>query len=298
MRKNTTNFNKHAMNSTAAWLVLLVKGLLIGIGAILPGLSGGVLAVIFGIYDQMIAFLANLRTNFVQNVKFFLPVGIGAVLGIFLFSIAVKEAFGKYEAQFVCMFIGFVIGTLPSLYRKAGAAGRSTKHRVILAVAAIVIFSLMMLGNALPDILPSTPVWFFAGAFVALGFIVPGLSTSNFLIYFGLYDKMAAAISLFDIPMLIPFIVGAVLCLLLLAKFIFWLFKKYYAGMYHLIVGLVIGSSLAIFPAIVFPSFTGAGLAALGLSFMQAAVFSTVMLIAGIVLSYGFSKLEDKYPTD
>jgi len=298
MRKNTTYTEKHPMNSTAAWIVRLVKGLLIGIGAILPGLSGGVLAVIFGVYDHLIAFLANLRNDFIQNVKYFLPVGIGAVLGIFLFSIAVKAAFGKYEAQFVCLFIGFVIGTLPALYRTAGAAGRSTKHNVILAVAAGMIFSLMMLGNTLPDIQPSTPVWFFAGAFVALGFIVPGLSTSNFLIYFGLYDKMAAAISLIDISMLIPFGIGAVLCVILFAKFVFWLFKQYYTGMYHLIVGLVIGSSLAIFPAVVFPAFTEAGLAAMGLLFMQALAFSIVMLVAGVALSYAFSKLEDKYPAD
>ncbi|KAF1084761.1 hypothetical protein SPSYN_01931 [Sporotomaculum syntrophicum] len=286
------------MNSTAAWIVLLFKGMLIGIGAILPGLSGGVLAVIFGIYDQLIAFLANIRKNFIQNMKFFLPIGIGAVFGIFLFSIAVKAAFGKYEAQFVCLFIGFVIGTLPSLYRKAGAFGRAIRQNVILAVAAVAIFSLMMIGNSLPDIQPNTPVWFFSGAFVALGFIVPGLSTSNFLIYFGLYDKMAEAISLIDFFMLIPFGIGAVLCILLFAKFAFWLFKMYYADMYHLIVGLVIGSSLAIFPAIVFPSFTDAGLAMLELSFTQAAVFSVIMLVAGIALSYAFSKLEDRYPTD
>lgn len=286
------------MNSTAAWIIRLVKGLLIGIGAILPGLSGGVLAVIFGMYDPLIAFLANLRKNFIQNLKFFIPVGIGAVLGIFLFAIAVKAAFGKYEAQFVCLFIGFVIGTLPSLYRKAGAVGRSTKHIVLLAAAAVAIFGLMMSGNSFPDVRPSTLVWFLSGAFVALGFIVPGLSTSNFLIYFGLYDKMAEAISLIDIFMLIPFGIGAVLCILLLSKFVFWLFIKCYAGMYHLIIGLVIGSSLAIFPAVVFPSFTDAGLAAMGLLFAQAAVFAIVMLVAGIAMSYAFSKLEDKYSVD
>lgn len=286
------------MNSTTAWIILLLKGLLIGIGAILPGLSGGVLAVIFGIYDQMIAFLANLRKNFIENVKFFLPVGIGGLLGVFLFSIAVKAAFGKYEAQFVCLFIGFVIGTLPALYRKAGATGRSTVHIVILAFAAVMIFSLMMFGKSLPDIQPSTPVWFFSGALVALGFIVPGLSTSNFLIYFGLYDKMAEAISLLDIYMLIPFCSGAILCVLLMAKFVFWLFKMYYSGMYHMIIGLVVGSSLAIFPAIVFPAFTGTGLAVSELSFIQATVFAIGMLVAGVASSYAFSRVEDKYSVD
>ncbi len=287
--------NKVKPNSTAAWIVRLVKGLLIGIGAILPGLSGGVLSVIFGIYDRLIAFLSNLRKNFIENVKFLLPVGIGAVLGIFIFSIAVKEAFGKYEAQFTCLFIGFVIGTLPSLYIKAGKNGRSKKHNVILIIAAVAIFSLMMLGNSLPDIQPNVLVWIFAGALVAMGFIVPGMSPSNFLIYLGLYDEMAASISRVEVTMLIPFVIGAVLCVLLFSKLVAWLFKRHYAGMYHLIVGLVVGSSLAIFPAVVFPAFSAAGLAASGLSFVQAAVFSVVMLVAGILLSYAFSLLEEKY---
>ena len=284
-----------ASNRTGAWIVRLIKGLLIGIGAILPGLSGGVLSVIFGIYDRLIAFLSNLRKNFFENVKFLLPVGIGAVLGIFLFSIAVREAFGKYEAQFTCLFIGFVIGTLPSLYIKAGKNGRSAKHVVILIIAAGVIFGLMMIGQALPDVRPNTLVWLLSGALFAMGFIVPGMSPSNFLIYLGLYDKLAVSISELDFAMIIPFAVGAVLCILLFSKLVAWLFKKYYAGMYHLIVGLVVGSSLAIFPVVVFPAFSAAGLAASGLSFVQAAVFSVVMLIAGIILSYAFSLLEQKY---
>lgn len=292
------NNDKRQMNPIVAWFVRLFKGILIGIGAILPGLSGGVLSVIFGIYDPLIKFLSNLKKNFVKNVKFFLPVGIGAVAGIFLFSIAVEAAFGKYEAQFTCLFIGFVIGTIPSLYRKAGERGRSKKHIGILVVSALAIFGLMMLGNSLPDIQPNPVVWFFSGALVALGFIVPGLSPSNFLIYLGLYDKMAGSISDLDFTMIVPFAIGAVVCILLFAKLAAWLFEKFYAAMYHSIIGLVIGSSLAIFPVVVFPSFTSEGLIASGLALGSSILFSIIMLIVGIVLSYAFSKVEDRYSTD
>ena len=103
------------INPVTDWFIRLVKGVIIGIGFILPGLSGGVLAVILGIYDRILAFLANLRKNFIKNVLFFIPVGIGLGIGIFLFSIVVEKAFGKYAAQFVCLFVGFVIGTFPSL---------------------------------------------------------------------------------------------------------------------------------------------------------------------------------------
>lgn len=95
-----------APESVGAWLVRLLKGIAVGIGFILPGLSGGVLAVIFKIYDPLIRFLANMRNRFVKNVLYFIPVGIGAVIGVVLFSIVVAAAFGKYEAAFVCLFIG------------------------------------------------------------------------------------------------------------------------------------------------------------------------------------------------
>lgn len=105
------------------WFLRLVKGMFVGIGGILPGLSGGVLAVIFGIYDKMIRFLKNLTDRFWQNVRYFIPVGIGFVLGILLFSFFVAKAFGAYEAFFTCLFIGFVAGTFPSLYKQAGEHG-------------------------------------------------------------------------------------------------------------------------------------------------------------------------------
>ena len=85
----------HAPDSVAAWLVRLLKGIAVGVGFILPGLSGGVLAVIFKIYDPLIKFLANPLKNFVRQVKYFLPVGIGGIIGVVLFSIVVAAAFGR-----------------------------------------------------------------------------------------------------------------------------------------------------------------------------------------------------------
>lgn len=298
MQKNAGENNARVSEDVIVWLIRLLKGLLIGIGAILPGLSGGVLAVIFGIYDKLIVFLAHLRTNFIAQIKFFLPVVLGAVLGIFLFSVAVEAAFGTYAAQFVCLFIGFVLGTLPALYRTAGAGGRTGRHILILLAAVLVSFGLMSFGGNLPAIRPGTAVWFGAGALVALGSVVPGLSTSNFLIYFGLYDQMAAAIAQLDIYMLLPFAAGAAVCVLLTARLVFWLFQRYYAGMYHLIVGLVIGSSLALFPAVVFPAFTDTGLADAGLSRGGAVTMAGAMLLAGTAFSYAFSRVEQRYAPD
>lgn len=281
-----------------SWVGRLLKGMAVGVGAILPGLSGGVLAVIFKLYDPMIKFLANLRRNFVANVLFFIPVGIGMVLGIVGFSVVVEAAFGRYAAQFTCLFIGFVIGTFPSLYRQAGKQGRGAKDFAVLAAAAIGIFALMYVGGSdatLLQVPPSVPVWFFSGALIGLGVIVPGMSPSNFLIYFGLYDKMATGIKNFDLGTIIPLALGLVACVLLLAKAAAWAFDNHYATMYHFILGMVVGSSVAIFPTVVFPAFSADGLAASGLSLGGSVAFAAALLVVGVIASYLFSKVEDRY---
>ena len=114
------------LNPVTDWFVRLIKGIIVGIGFILPGLSGGVLAVIVGMYDPLIRFLANLKDKFLKNLLFFLPFAIGAAVGIVLFAVVVEKAFGKYAAQFVCLFVGFVAGTFPSLYKTAGKQGRKS----------------------------------------------------------------------------------------------------------------------------------------------------------------------------
>ncbi|HJE52518.1 MAG TPA: DUF368 domain-containing protein [Tessaracoccus flavescens] len=283
-------------DSPGRWFVRLLKGIAVGVGAILPGLSGGVLAVIFKLYDPLIRFLANIRRNFVKNVMYFIPVGIGVAIGIFAFSVLVKAAFDSYAAQFICLFIGFVVGTFPSLYRTAGKHGRTVAHLITMVIAAVLIFALMLAGEqTLVQVEPSIPVWIGSGALIGLGVIVPGMSPSNFLIYFGLYDKMAGGIKELDFAVIIPLFIGVVLCVLLLAKGAAWLFDRYYAHAFHFILGMVIGSSVALFPTQVFPAFTSEQLAAHGLTMTTGILFAVAMLIVGTVASYLFSRVEDKY---
>ena len=286
-----------APDSVGRWFARLAKGAAVGVGAILPGLSGGVLAVIFKLYDPMIRFLANIKRNFVSNVLFFIPVGIGMMLGIVGFSVVVEAAFGRYAAQFTCLFIGFVIGTFPSLYRQAGKRGRSARDLVVMAAAAVGIFALMYLGgdSAWLQVQPSIPVWFGSGALIGLGVILPGMSPSNFLIYFGLYDKMASGIKNLDPGTIIPLAVGVVVCVVLLAKAVEWALHRSYSTVFHVILGMVIGSSVAIFPTVVFPAFAPAGLAASGLGLGASIGFAAALLVVGTVASYLFSKVEDRY---
>lgn len=298
LKSEKTTTIKH-INPIADWFIRLLKGSLVGIGFILPGLSGGVLAVIFGIYDPLIRFLADVRHKFIKNMLYFIPVGIGAAIGIIIFAIVVEKAFGKYAAQFVCLFVGFVAGTFPTLYKTAGKQGRKSSDFLILIVSSLAIFLLMLAGGQqLTEVRPNIIIWLGSGLLMGLGLIIPGMSPSNFLIYFGLYDKMATGIKNLDLSVVIPLLIGFVICVLLFAKMAAWLFKKHYSGMYHFILGMVVGSSLAIFPTVVFPAFTQEQLIITELSYISSLLLCIIFFVIGTFLSYQFSKIEEKYPRE
>jgi putative membrane protein len=232
------------------WLVRLVKGVIVGIGAITPGLSGGVLALVLGLYQPLIRFLANLKVNFIKNVLFFLPVGVGLLLGVVAFSALVDFAFTNYAAQFTCLFIGFIVGTFPSLFKTAAEKGRRTRHWWVLIIAAILTALVMLRMETAGNLSLSRTFmsWVLGGALFGLGVVVPGLSPSNFLIYLGLYQPMASGIEHLDFSVILPLGLGLVVCVLAFAKLMDFLFNKFYSFMYHGIIGIVLGSTLAIIP--------------------------------------------------
>jgi len=266
------------------WFIRLIKGALVGIGAILPGLSGGVLAVVFGLYEPLLRFLANLRHKFMQNVFFFLPVGIGAMLGIIGFSAVVEFAFENYAAQFIWLFIGFISGTLPSLLKTSAKEGRQPWHwLVLLAMTVGTYFFLHWIETAnLVTLQPSLGIWLLSGVLVGLGLVVPGMSPSNFLIFFGIYQPMASGIRQLDLGVIIPLAVGVVLCVLVFAKLVAWLLNKAYAFVYHFILGIVLGSTLAIIPR--------------GVSGWGTILACVALFVFGAICSYALAKLDEKHP--
>ncbi len=279
----TTSNTEIQKKSPMDWIVRLLKGILVGIGFITPGLSGGVLAVVFGLYERLMRWLGNLKEQFLKNLLFFLPVGIGGVIGVVAFSAAVDWAFENYRVQAIWLFIGFIAGTFPSLLKTAGKEGRKSWHWLLLALAAVGMFFLMRWMETIRsmEVAPSFFSWLLSGALIGLGVVVPGMSPSNFLIYLGLYEKMTAGISRLDLGVMIPLALGGLVCVLLFAKLVSWLFKKAYAFMYHLILGVVVGSTAAIIPS-----------GARGLGVIAACA---LLFLVGAAISYGLAKLDEKY---
>jgi putative membrane protein len=233
-----------------AWLLRLLKGALIGTGFILPGVSGGALAAVFGLYERMVRFIAHPFRDIVGEVRFFLPVGLGALGGMVVLSRPLGFLLSHFEVPVLWFFVGAILGTLPSLWKEAGKKGKGGRHLLILGVSFVLSLALLSyaaghFGAAVPI---NTVTWVLAGALIALGALVPGLSPSNFLVYLGLYAPMVAAFKTLDPAVLIPLALGAALCLLALARLVSLLFAKAHALLFHAILGMVLASTVMIIP--------------------------------------------------
>ena len=274
-------------NKPLSWFLNFLKGMLIGSGAILPGVSGGALAAIFGLYEPIISFLANIRNNFWTNVHFFMPVGLGGVLGVFVLATPIDYGLQYFPVHVLWGFIGAILGTFPSLYREAGKEGRQTKHYIIAIVTAIITFAILVYANNNLNIhIPqNTLAWLFSGAIFASGLIVPGLSPSNFLIYFNLYQPLTEGIRTLNFSIIIPVGVGAVVVVLFFSKLMRIIMDKAYATVFHFILGVVIASTAIIAPD-----------TSLYLDFVLADYVSVIIIfILGLALGIWMGRLEEKY---
>ena len=271
-------------NGLFDWIFRFFKGMLIGTGAILPGVSGGALAAVFGIYERMISFLAHLTRDFKKNVLFFIPVGMGMLFGVFLLSFALSYFFEVAETQLLWFFVGCIAGIMPALFAQAGKHGRKPRHWVMLVVTAVV--ALLFLKNAQHIITGTLPqnfwTWAMAGIIFGLGMIVPGLSPSNFLVYLNLYKPMTDGIKRLDMGVVVPLMLGVVGIVLLLSKVMDYVFRKAYTGMFHVIFGVVVASTLIIIPL----EYNYASLGTL---------WCALACGVGVALGLWMSRLEDKY---
>ncbi|HSN95138.1 MAG TPA: DUF368 domain-containing protein [Anaerolineaceae bacterium] len=283
-RENTLSASAKS-NSIVDWVLRLVKGFIVGFGAITPGLSGGVLAVILGIYEPIMRFLGNLKDRFWKRFLYFIPIGIGGMAGVIIFSKVVADSLERNKAPFIWLFIGFIAGTLPSLIKNAGSRGRKSWHYLVLVgVAAAMVAFLLWMRTITNVSLPQTIFsWLLAGLLTGLGIIVPGLSPSNFLMYMNLYEPMSRGIGDLNLGVILPVTVGVLASILLLARFVSKLFDKAFGLIYHIIIGTVIGSSIAI--AIIEGPATPSQYLVCILAF-----------VLGAAASYALSRIDEKHP--
>ena len=231
-------------------LVLRVlQGVLIGVGAVLPGISGGVLCVVFGIYKPVMELLSNPLRNFKTHVPKLLPVIVG--MGVGFLGVAKILAFflETYPDPSVCLFIGLIVGMLPSLFREAGEQGRPKGSWVSMGVAFVFILALLISLNLFSvSIAPNFGWYLFCGFCLALSVIAPGMSFSTLLMPLGLYTPFVDGLGNLNFSVIVPAGIGAVVTVICLAKAVDALFDRFYPYAFHAIIGIVIAATIMIVP--------------------------------------------------
>ena len=225
-------------------------GLLIGGGAILPGVSGGVLAVVFGVYHPCMEILVSPAKALPKYWRILLPLGLGVCIGFLLFAKGVAVLFAMSEVVAVWLFIGLILGTVPQLLREAGKEGRTVASWIAFAGCFLVMLGVLTgIGSERAlTVEPNLGWYLFSGVLFGVGTIVPGLTTSTILMALGLYEPLLNALTGFQIPVLAAIVPGVAVSVLLLARGVSWLFKRCYSVAFHGIIGVVAASTLAIVP--------------------------------------------------
>lgn len=278
---------KNNKPSITRLILQIFQGALIGLGAVLPGISGGVLCVVFGIYKPVMELLSHPFQNFKTHVPKLIPVIIGAAVGFLGIANLLAYFLEKYPDTSVCLFVGLIGGMLPSLFREAGEQGRTKGSFVSMGIAMVIIFALLGWLNVASVVITPNFVWYiFCGFCLALSVIAPGMSFSTLLMPLGLYTPFVDGIGHLDFSILVPAGIGAVVTVVCLAKAVNSLFEHHYNLAFHAIVGIVIAATVMIIP---FESFaSSAGQFAVNLFY----------LVLGVVVALILDYFNQKVPVE
>ncbi len=273
-------------------LKILLKGMVFGIANIIPGVSGGTIALTLGIYEDLIKALSNILKSFKKSMSLLIPFGLGTAISIVVFSKIINYTLTKYPTMTILFFIGLIIGGLPLITEKVKGKKVKVRYIVLMLLTFAFILGISFLNeNGNNVVLSSNPttyiLLFLVGVVAAATMVIPGISGSFVLMLLGYYkpiintiDELTSFNNVFqNILILIPFGLGVVIGIITIAKLLEYLFKKYKTETYYAIIGFIVASIITLFLTINLPH----NLAEL--------ILSLVFLIIGILCGY---KLGDK----
>ena len=259
----------------------ILKGFIIGIGKIIPGVSGALLAITLGVYDKALNAITNFFDNKKENTKLLITLAIGIILAILIFSKIINYALTKYFLITMLFFIGLIIGGIPNILKKV-----KTKNWYIILISFSIIFLLTItqidnnyiLKNNFSDYL----ILVFAGFLEALGTVVPGISSTALLMIVGMYNLIINAISnlidfnliITNIKIIIPFGIGLLIGLIAISIIINYLLNKHSEKTYSFVLGVTIASVLLLIIKTFSSSFTIISL-----------MIGIIFLILGVIIS-------------
>ncbi len=212
-------------------LMLFIKGMVLGISFILPGISGGVLAISLGVYDKLINSISHFFDNFKENFKFLFTIGSGMFVSVILCILLLESLFEKFPVAAILLFIGLILGGLPGLFKKVKGTF-NVANFALLVMGIISILLLTTLSSANNVILNNDVIQmiklFFVGFLSAATIVIPGISGSFLLIAIGYYKPLLSVISemikfnnlMSNIVIMIPFGLGIVIGGFIIVKII------------------------------------------------------------------------------
>lgn len=273
-----------------SFIYLFLIGILIGTAMIIPGVSGSVIAVIFGVYDKSITALTNLFKNFKKNIIYLFILGSGILTGAIWFSNVMMFLYKKHEIIAKFSFIGLILGGIPFLIneiKKKKTEKINVKMFLITLLFSLVLWYLSEnLINLTININNSSKILnffllFLSGFIYSVGKVIPGISGSFLLILIGMYEfvlsimanPISSVVTSFD--KILPFILGLIFGVIVLLKLMKYLLDKKFGLTYSIIIGFVIGSIPALIPKF---------------SFNLEFITGIIVMIVSFVLSYKLTK--------
>lgn len=260
-------------------LTLVIKGFLIGVANIIPGVSGGTLAITLGIYEKLIGAISHFFKNLKENIKFIIPIGIGAVLSILLLSRVISFCLKEYTLATILFFIGLILGGIPLLNKKIKGHYKNVSNIIIFLLSFGFVIALSVLkGENVVSFANMNIInyimLFLVGVVAAATMIIPGVSGSFVLMLLGYYKPIVDTIGALtkfnniwqNIMILVPFGIGVLVGIVAISKLLEFLFKKYEVKTYFGVMGFIMASIITIF--------TGA----------EGLVFSIPQLLIGLIL--------------
>ena len=217
-----------------------LKGIIVGIGGVAPGLSGSVLLIIFGLYQKTLDALGNLFSDFKKNLRFLLPLVAGMFVGVLLFSKVIDYALHCYEMPTRFCFLGLILGTLPMVWKEVRKEGFSQRYYLVIALAAVFgIWFFTVNPNAFPQVTDPTLLQSVSlGVAVAATAIIPGVDPAVFLSTLGFYEMYVGALADFNTAILLPMVLGLALGAVAISFCMSCLFKRFYTATFSVIFGI------------------------------------------------------------
>ncbi len=238
------------------YIILALKGIAMGIANAIPGVSGGTIAVITKIYDELLESITPNIKKLIKNIPFLLPVGIGMIIGILLAAKVLAFLFETYNVPTQLFFMGIILGSMPMIYQEATREKKLQPINIIpfLIGAGIMIGMFFIRTDNISSVDSSltvgNAVLFVLAAFLAaVAMIIPGISGALVMKILGAYDAAIMALNDMNIPVILLFAVGAIVGIFVAAKVISMLLKKFRKETYCIIAGLIIGSVPSVFPS-------------------------------------------------